>query len=192
MMRHISKFMKHTSLRPQRVLALFASTRGVGFTVLDGPWVLVDWGVKEASGEKKNEIELRKVQSLIAWYRPDVVIVEDYLGDGSRKCERVQRLIDAIVAHTGYGRIAVNRYSRSQIRGCFSQFDATTKHEISREIARRLPELQWHLPPTRKIWLPEDRRMSIFDAAALAFTFFHLGVTKKPALWTRIPIRRRR
>jgi hypothetical protein len=28
------------------------------------------------------------------------------------------------------------------------------------------------LPPIRKIWMSEDRRMSIFDAVSLAVTFF--------------------
>ena len=30
-----------------------------------------------------------------------------------------------------------------------------------------------YLPPIRKIWKSEDSRMGLFDAAALALTFFH-------------------
>jgi hypothetical protein len=29
------------------------------------------------------------------------------------------------------------------------------------------------MPPVRKIWMSEDRRMGIFDAVSLAVTFFH-------------------
>lgn len=184
--------MKRNSLRTERVLSLFVSVRGIGFAIFDGPWVLVDWGVKEASGQQKNEIGLRKVQELMARYRPAVVVVEDYRGEGSRKSERVERLIDAISAHAGFARIVVYRYSRAQIRKLFSKFGATNKQEISREIVRRLPELQWYQPPMRKIWLPEDRRMSIFDAAALAFTHFHRDIGRMKSLWNCLPLRPRR
>ena len=48
----------------------------------------------------------------------------------------------------------------------------TTKREIAEAIVREFPELEPRLPPVRKIWMSEDVRMSIFDAAALAITFF--------------------
>jgi hypothetical protein len=35
-----------------------------------------------------------------------------------------------------------------------------------------LPELAPYRPPRRKLWMSEDDRMAIFDAAALAATFF--------------------
>jgi len=50
--------------------------------------------------------------------------------------------------------------------------DATTKQEIAIAIAERFPELAPRLPRFRKPWMSEDYRMSIFDAVALALTFF--------------------
>ena len=50
--------------------------------------------------------------------------------------------------------------------------DATTKQEIAIAIAERFPELAPRLPRSRKPWMSEDYRMSIFDAVALALTFF--------------------
>jgi hypothetical protein len=35
-----------------------------------------------------------------------------------------------------------------------------------------LPELTARLPRVRKPWMSEDERMSIFDAAAMALTYF--------------------
>ena len=34
------------------------------------------------------------------------------------------------------------------------------------------------MPPERKIWLPEDYRMSIFDAVSLIFTHFYFEAIK--------------
>ena len=38
--------------------------------------------------------------------------------------------------------------------------------------SKRFPELAPRLPRSRKPWMSEDYRMSIFDAVALALTFF--------------------
>ena len=46
------------------------------------------------------------------------------------------------------------------------------KQEIAIAIAERFPELAPRLPRFRKPWMSEDYRMSIFDAVALALTFF--------------------
>jgi len=43
-----------------------------------------------------------------------------------------------------------------------------TKHGRARLVADRFPELEPFLPPVRKIWMHEDDRMSIFDAASFA------------------------
>ena len=50
--------------------------------------------------------------------------------------------------------------------------DATMKQEIAIAIAEHFPELAPRLPRSRKPWMSEDYRMSIFDAVALALTFF--------------------
>ena len=74
--------------------------------------------------------------------------------------------------------IAVERYSRSRIQECFAEYDAVTKYEIATAISQSLPEFPPQLPPERKIWLPEDYRMSIFDAVSLIFTHFYFQAIK--------------
>ena len=59
------------------------------------------------------------------------------------------------------------------IRQAFSETGAVTKHEIAQVLAKDFPELAPRLPPVRRIWMTEDCRMAIFDAASLALTFFH-------------------
>src|SRR5439155_17402959 len=77
------------------VLAVDPSTRGFGFAVLEGPDRLIDWGVKETK-VNKNRRSLMLIDDLIDRYQPSVLIVEDYAGKGSRRCRRIQTLIDGI------------------------------------------------------------------------------------------------
>jgi hypothetical protein len=56
-----------------------------------------------------------------------------------------------------------------------------TKNEIAEAIARRVPALHLYVPPARKPWMSEDARMGIFDAAALAFMYFHINDGQRPA-----------
>jgi len=61
----------------------------------------------------------------------------------------------------------------SRVKKVFAVFRANTKHEIAHAVAQQLPELAPRLPRFRKPWMSEDYRMAIFDAAALALTYFH-------------------
>ena len=78
------------------VLCIYPSAKGFGFAVFEGSRSLVDWGVKGVHGEKKNAQSLRKMRELLAFYRPDVLVTEDYKGAGSRRGSRIRELIDAI------------------------------------------------------------------------------------------------
>jgi len=147
--------MNHASPKSRRVLAVDPAVRGLGFVVLEGPSKLVDWGVKEARSGDKNARCFRHVEELIAIYRPQAIVVEDYAGPGSRRCRRVERLIDAIARLSARKKLPVRRFSRAVVRRAF-----------------QFPELAPRLPPFRKPWMSEDYRMSIFDAAALGWSYF--------------------
>jgi hypothetical protein len=62
--------------------------------------------------------------------------------------------------------------SRKEVRQAFSSLGRPTRHAIVGEIVRRLPMFASFQPDRRKIWNGEDRRMGLFDAAALVITFF--------------------
>lgn len=164
----------------RRVLAMDPSTRGFGFAVLEGPARLIDWGVKEAR-DNKHEKCLRLIEELIERYGPDVIVVEDYSAKGSRRCLRVQKLIKAILELALAKGISSRSFSHSKVRKAFYSFEAFTKHQIAITITQLFPELELRLPPFRKPWMSEDYRMSIFDAVALALTFFHFEKRIKKA-----------
>jgi Holliday junction resolvasome RuvABC endonuclease subunit len=156
----------------KRVLAIDPASRGFGFAVLEGPKRLIDWGVKSARVDKDKRC-LKLIEDLIERYQPDVLVVEDYVAKGSRRCRRVQQLIAGILSLASKNRVKARSYSRRTVKKAFSQHDASNKQQIATAIANQLPELKPRVPPYRKPWMSEDERMSIFNAVALALTFFY-------------------
>ena len=164
----------------QRVFAVDPMVRGFGFAILEGPDLLIDSGLREIR-HKKNPTCLKRIAELLKQYELDAVIVEDYKGKGSRRCLRVQQLIQAIHSLATQRGIATYSFSREEIRNAFFRFEAFNKHQIATVITDHLPQLAHQLPPPRKIWRREDDRMNIFDAASLALTFFYLQKKQKRA-----------
>lgn len=165
----------------ERVLAIDPTHRGFGFVVLEGTTELLDWGTRYVS-HPKDDNSIQKVDQLIERYAPDVLVLEDPIGNGSKRCLRVQKLIERFHQLGRARDLSVFQYSRAQIRLAFSSDNATTKEEIAAAAAVRLPELAPRLPPTRKVWMSEDHRMAIFDAVSLALT--HLGAVENRSVLT--------
>jgi hypothetical protein len=96
-------------------------------------------------------------------------------------CRRIQGLISDISKLPSKRKIRIRSFSRAKVKHAFSESRASTKHEIALEIAKRFSELAPRLPRFRKPWMSEDYRMSIFDAVALALTFFEFENKRKLA-----------
>jgi hypothetical protein len=104
----------------KRILAIDPITRGFGFAVLDGPKLLVDWGVRATKPSPKPiERALREVAKLLEGYSPDRVVVEDCLRGGSRLGKRSQRLIERVVRLADERDIPVHRIPRIGLRRAF-------------------------------------------------------------------------
>ncbi len=123
----------------------------------------------------------RKIQDLIEFYEPEVVIMEDYAEKRSRRCTRIQALLKNIAQLAEEKGITNYRVPRTEIRSFYSRFGARTKHERAKLIAEQFPEFELQLPPPRKIWMSEDPRMSIFEAAALALAYWYGKKEEKKA-----------
>jgi hypothetical protein len=155
-----------------RVLAIDPSVSGFGYAVLEGPGRLVDWGVKTVAGEK-NARCLKWIAHFIKLYAPDLVVVENSQAQGSRRCRRVRELIMDIRDFAAQWSVRTRSFSRSDVHVAFAPLSARRKHEIARVISEMFPELAPQVPPHRRCWMREDDRMNIFDAMALALTFFY-------------------
>jgi hypothetical protein len=156
------------------VLAIDPVYRGLGWAVIDGGTRVVDWGVRNARQGNRNGLSLRHVVGLIARYAPDVVVVENCKAVGSRRCPRLERLIERIARLASSREIEVCKVSRSMVEEAFFHAEASTKHEIATVIAKQFPALAVWVPPRRRTWMPEDYRDAMFDAMALGLTYFYL------------------
>jgi len=155
-----------------RVLSIYPTVRGFGFSVFEGAQNPIDWGANTVK-IKKNKACLEKMERLIDFYSPDVVITENCKSPGSRRCERITSLSKNIEDLCSKKNQKLIKYSRKAVSDAFDTFGVSTKHEIARKISVWLPSLAPYLPPPRKPWMSEDYRMAIFDAIALAMTYFY-------------------
>ncbi len=163
--------MKASAKQCRRVLAIAPCKRGFGFAVLEGPDELVDWGIKETRQEKNSKC-LQLIAILIERYCPDVIVMENYQSKDCKRWARTKELLEDIVKLALSKRAKLRKVSRSALRRKFSQYSASSKHQIAIEIGKQFPELAAHVPPNRKPWMTEVARMSIFNAVALALASF--------------------
>jgi hypothetical protein len=140
-----------------RILAIAPSTRGFGFSVLEGER-LIDWGVKSVKGDK-NKQSLLKIKEMISRYHPGVLVFEDYSAKGSRRSPRIRK-------------VRVKLFSRQQVRKAFFADGQGTKDVLADMLAKQFPEeLGFRLPPKRRPWMSEAYQMGIFEAVALVLIF---------------------
>ena len=150
----------------RRVLAVDPFSGGVGFAVLEGQDNLIDWGIR-TTGRADNVKSAGVIDKLIDRFRPDVLVLEHWDSDGSRRCSRVEKLLGRIAAQEGK-RILVRLVTKSEVRTIGPLPQTSTKYGRASILAERFRELQAYLPPVRKPWMPEDDRMAIFDALSFA------------------------
>lgn len=155
-----------------RVLAVAPSVDSFGYALIEQPGILIDWCVKTTKSDK-NVRCVSLVKELIDYYKPDILILEDWKAKRSRRHPRIQSLLQNLSKVAADNKIKTVRVSRDVVRKVFSLSGNITKHQIATNIVSRFPELAPHLPPIRKPWMKEDYWMSVFDAMALVLTYFH-------------------
>lgn len=152
------------------ILAVYPNVNGLGYAVFEKPLGPVDWGMKTAR-KRKNVTMLRHAAWLMRLFSPAAMIlpVRTNVMAGSRRLQKIAAEIEKLSTSCG---TTVHWYSRSDIKAAFAQYGAELKDAIARAIAGLLPEFEQHVPPVRKIWMSEDYRMGLFDAVALAMTYY--------------------
>jgi DNA phosphorothioation-dependent restriction protein DptG len=124
---------------------------------------------------------VEKVEALLSFYQPSVIVLENCAAKSSRRRLRIRRLLTQIKKLAESKRTRVEQLSPDDVREVFEGSGATNKDHIAVEVAKRLPELAHRLPPPRLIWMSERYSMSIFDAAAFALTFYQIKNPRKAA-----------
>ena len=154
------------------VTAIYVNARGFAFVVFEGPLAPIDWSIVEVRGSDKRERILGRIDALLGRYRPNVLVVQKMGQSGSDRSQRIRRLNEAIIAMAKRYSLSVATISRDEVRQQFAYLGSTTKETIAAAIAKHIPAFERFLPLPRKPWKSEDARMGMFDAAALALTFF--------------------
>lgn len=153
----------------QCVLAIDPYLRGFGWALLEGPDLLVDWGIYQTRTKRPERI-LGRIATLLQRYEPQLLVVEDIHHPRCRRRERARALISEIRDMARTADIAVHFVPMKDVRNHYRDLRAKSKDAVAGLIVTRFPELQRIRPPRRKNWMREDERMAVFDAIAMAVT----------------------
>ncbi|MBV1699522.1 MAG: hypothetical protein KGQ47_14380 [Hyphomicrobiales bacterium] len=154
------------------VMAIFLNARGFAYAAFEGHLAPVDWGMSDVRGKDKNVRCLELVERTILRVAPDLLILRS---PGDKACfRRLRKLTTEVEGLANRLAIPAQKVSRDQINDAFSFLMPLSRYMIVEAIARNLPAFEQYVPLRRKIWQSEDRRMGLFDAAAMVLTFYQL------------------
>lgn len=153
------------------ILSVHPTARGFGWVAFEGPFAPHDWGVVETRKDK-NAMCLRKVEELIERLQPEALVLEAFERRNSARTDRIAKLGRALCALANDRGVEVAVYGRPDVEVCFSALGARTRQEIAETVARHVPALRERLPAKRVPWKAEDRRMALFNAAAVVLTHY--------------------
>lgn len=162
--------------RSETVLAVYPTSRGFGFIVMRSPLSPIDWGTQRVNKRHKNAHCLEKISALIDSHLPDVLILEDPTALGSKsRPKRIADLSRGIAKLADAQGIDVHAYPRARVKELFATFGTRTRYDTAMVIAKQITALERFLPSRRRTWENESPRMAIFNAAALAVTYFSVA-----------------
>lgn len=161
-----------TRHRYNLVLAVYVTSRGMAHVLFEGEGNPVDWRVYATQGAFQNHRYVDRFIGLIEQFRPDLVVLPDPGDMEKRGSHRPARLARAFAAHAEGHAVPFVTRSRLDVLTTFAHLTPCTKQTIAAEIIGMIPYLGQHTPRKRMPWMNEDRRMSLFDAAALAISYF--------------------
>lgn len=152
------------------VLAIDPSSTGFGYSVLLSPNKLIDWGVVSTRINRLN-CTVRRFQWLVEEYKPTVIVVErpNYsVGESAL----AKKFVAVMSKYTAVYELPFSVIKREQVDTLFKNFDAHTKYAIAEKVIEFLPQLAPFKPQKKEFYENEDSNMKIFDAVALALTFY--------------------
>ncbi|HEV2560732.1 MAG TPA: hypothetical protein VGT78_01200 [Rhizomicrobium sp.] len=153
------------------VLAVHPTSHGFGWVLFEGPLSPVDWGMASAKPGRNARL-MKRFERLLNRYEPAVFVLESFEGRDATRVDRIRRLCRSMQNLVACRDISIRIYSRAAVRTCFATIGATSRYEIALAIAQRIDAFNHRLPPKRRKWMNQDPRQSLFDAAALAITYF--------------------
>lgn len=157
----------------QITLAIYPNTKGFGYACMNGITDIIDSGVANIR-PITNRKTMKRIKSLIEYFEPVLILVQDPQVRKYKYSKRTKRLIESLIKECHKSELKVYRYSREEVKFAFDQFKVGNKYEIAKKIAESFPELEPNMPQPRKPWKPDDYFMGMFDAISLVCTHFWL------------------
>ena len=159
------------------VLAIHPTSKGFGWALFESPLAPVDWGLTRMTAKRNGRV-IDRFEKLLNRYEPKVVVFEEFSEHPARRTKRIRELCHQMIVLAGQRGIYTPVYSRETIRDCFASSGARTRREIALSISEQIEVFRHRLPRERRRWDSEDVRQSLFDAVALALTYFAVNGRK--------------
>ncbi len=155
------------------VIAIYPTAKGFGWVIFEAPLCPVDWGTAR-SGRARNAKLVSRFERLCSRYKPDVLVLEDAEDPAFSRTARLRALSKDLNYAAAARCMSVQVFRRHQILEVFAPYGAKTRYEIAEYLSSEIDALKCRKPKRRKIWENLDQRQSLFDAAALARSYFFL------------------
>ena len=167
--------MTHTAIASAHytglVLAIHPTSQGFGWILFENAHSPLAWAVVRAGADREPWL-FDRFKYLLNRYEPAVLVLEDFEHAETRRGPRIRKICHAMLHEASTRKIETRVFSRDVVRHAFAPYGATTRGEIARVIADRIEDFNHRLPPRRKLGDNFDVRQTLFDAAALAITYF--------------------
>ena len=157
----------------ERVLALDVRPARFGYVVVENGR-LIEWGLRH--GATPDLLRAHLIYILQLWAPDAVVIRSRKIHFGSARLEQVLAAFQEEVVRHG---TRLRLLDQKGIARFFKEQGRKNKYDVAALVAERFPELVWRLPNKRRCWEPEKARMSLFDAAAVAYVYLWLMANKE-------------
>jgi len=168
--------MRSTPVPQSLVFAVHPNVRGFGWIAFEGPFTVYDWGLVFVQSDKNRRC-LEHFERLLSHLEPEALVLEAF-PEKVRRTARVVTLQRAMAASALNRGVETAHYPRRDVQAVFAPVGARSRHDIAVAVARQVPALTHRLPRKRSAWHGEDRRMALFNAAALAITHFQLDANR--------------
>lgn len=155
------------------VCAVHPTSFGFGWVVFEGPNAPVDWGLVSARAKRQHKLFAR-FDRILNRYEPSVLVTEAFAPESAERSLRIQRLYRELIHRAQLRGMRTPIYGREVVRSCFTRERAIDRYDIAQAVANRIAAFAHRMPRARKAWHSEDARQSLFDAAALALTYYAL------------------
>lgn len=163
----------HNPSSSERILALDVRPARFGYVVVEHGR-LIEWGLRH--GTTPDLLRSHLIYILQLWSPDTVVIRNRKIHFGNRRLQQVLAAIQAEVVQHG---CRLRLVDQKTVARFFKEQGRKNKYDVAALVAERFPELVWRLPNKRRCWEPEKARMSLFDAAAVAYVYLWLAASER-------------